>query len=249
MPHTSSRYQQDLSFTDGMLDFSAAQITGLTVSGTAPTQTRNAVGDISWNLAASSEAYFDIDLLACLMRRSGFFEDLQNQFGSTFGGGLGGSAAGPSGAPGTGIPGESEVQGRPGDYILPGQPQPVSAMGALQEITPRTGLKLKGIKPKQVTVFYLVGTGAMSTLTCVLTQTAIANGVALAKTTLLVSGANGLTNVAAATPYATTIQLPNAMYYQVTPGTQLWFELHVVSPASNTFQLYGVELGCSFNFN
>jgi hypothetical protein len=251
MPHTSSRYQQDLGFSDGLIDYSLQDIVAISVSGTAPSIVRNAIGDIAYSLAASSQAYFDIDLMKNVLRRSGFFEDTQNEFGSTFGGGLGGPSAGPSGLSGTGIPASAAPQGRPPDYILPGQPQPMSAMGALQEITPRTAFKIKGVKPTSLNLIYKVLTGAMTTLTVSLTQTVFKNGqsVVTGQTTLLAAGLNGLVNAAAATPYVTNIAIPNAVFYQITPLTELWLEIAVTSPAGNTFQLYGCEMNCVFNYN
>jgi hypothetical protein len=254
MPHTHSRYQQDLGFTDGLLFFPPADFTA---TGGPPTLVRNAIGDIVYQAPVSATTYFNVDLMDGVIRRSGFFEDTQNTFGSSFGGGLGGPIAGPSGSPGTGIPASAEPQGRPGSpslqdgFILPGTPQPVSAMGALQQITPRTALKIKGFKPTALTVVYKVVTGAATSLTTSITQTIFKNGQAVAtgQTTPLAASTTTLTNVVATTPYVTVIPIPNAIYYQITPLTQLWFELAVVEPASNTFQLYGIELNCEFNFN
>jgi hypothetical protein len=247
MPHTHSRYQQDLGFVDGLIMMSTEEILAIASAGTV-TLTRNAVGDIAWQCNASSTATFNINLMGSVLRRSGFFEDTQNLFGSTFGGGLGGSAAGP-GSAGSGIPASAEPQGRPDSFILSGQPQPASGMATLQEITPRTALKIKGFKPLSINVIYKVVTNPATSLTCVLTQSVFANNVAIAKTTLLASAANGLVNVAQANPYVTNIPIPNAVYYQITPNTQLWFEVAVQEPASNTFQLYGVDVLCEFNFN
>jgi hypothetical protein len=253
LPHTHGRYMQDLGFVDAMISFGANDIEAYSITGTVAL-TRSAAGNLFWNVAASSTAFFEVGLLSEQVRRSGFAEDLQNVFGSTFGGGLGGPVAGPGG-PGSGIPASAEPQGRPGSsslqdgYILPGSPQPASSMGTLQEITPRTGLKIKGIKPLSITVIYQVTTGAMTTLTMQLNQVIYKNGVALAITNLLASGANGLINVAAATPYVTVVPIPNAVYYQITPLTQLWLEFNLSAPVSNSFQLYGVEMNCEFNFN
>lgn len=257
MPHTHSRYMQDLGFTDGLISFDAVEFEGISVSGTAPSIVRNAVGDVAWQLVASSQANFDLNLLGVALRRSGFFEDTQNVFGSGFGGGLGGPSGNVPGTPGTGVPTSAEPQGRPGSsslvdgFILPGQPQPASGMGTLQQITPRTGLKIKGFKPLGLNVIYKVLTGAATTLTCSLTMSTFRNNQAVAtgQTNLLAVGANGLVNVAQAAPYVTAIPIPNAVFYQITPLTQLWFEINVTEPAANSFQLYGVELACEFNYN
>jgi len=231
MPHTSSRYQQDLSFTDGLISFAAPDISA--VSATAPVLTRTAVGDYSWVAQASATTYFAVNLLK-LLRRSGFSEDLQEYFG------------------GTGIPASAAPQGRPDGYVLPGQPQPATGMSSLQEITPRTAFKLKGIKPKSLTVIGMMATGSPTSVNCSLTMTTATNGatVAAGQTTLLASGTNGLPQTySSAVLQVTTVAIPNAVFYQITPNTQLWFELVVVEPASNTYKFYGVELACDFNFN
>lgn len=253
MPHTHSSYQQDLGFDDGMLSFSVGEITPI---GAGITLVRNAIGDYAYLAPVSATSIFAINILDTVLRRNGYTEDLQNVFGSTFGGGLDGAAPGPGGT-GSGVPGSAEPQGRPGSislndgFILPGTPQPVSAMGALQQITPRTGLKIKGFKPLSINVIYKVLTGAATTLTVSLVQTVFKNAQAVAtgQTTLLAAGQNGMTNVAAATPYVTNVPIPNAVYYQILPLTQLWFELTVVEPAANTLQFYGIDLVAEFNYN
>jgi hypothetical protein len=254
MPHTHGRYMQDLGFADGLLFAGPMDMAAIASAGTI-TLTRNAVGDIAWQVNSSSTATFSLNITDMMIRRSGFMEDTQNAFGSTFGGGLGGPIAGPSGSPGTGVPGSAEPQGRPGNaslqdgFILPGAPQPASGMGTLQQITPRGALKIKGFKPLSITVIYKVVTGAATALTCVLTQSVFANNVAIAKTTLLASAANGLVNVAQTNPYVTVIPIPLAQFYQITPLTELWFEIACQEPASNTMQLYGIEIACEFNYN
>jgi hypothetical protein len=228
---------------------------GVASAGGPTALIRNAAGDIAVNVPVTTTATLSINLFNTLILRTGFIEDTQNVFGSTFGSGLGGFAAGPSGLPGTGIPVSAEPQGRPGSaalgdgFILPGSPQPVSAMAALQQITPRTGLKLKGIKPLAIAVKYKVLTGAMTALTCRADSTKYANGVANSITSVLASGANGLVNVSAATPYVTTIAIPNAVAYQTADLTDLWFEIGVQTPGGNTFQLYGVRMLAEFNYN
>jgi hypothetical protein len=255
MPHTHSRYMQDLGFSDGLVSYGVPEISAVSPTGTVALSRASGAGIPSWLVSASSSVFFEINLLDAEIRRSGYTEDLQDVFGSTFGSGQGGFAAGPSGLPGSGIPASAEPQGRPGSsnlgdgYILPGTPQPASGMATLQEITPRTALKIKGLKPLSITVLYSVGTGAMTTLTIGLYQNIFKNGVAVAQTIPLAAGLNGLQNVAAANPYATVIPIPNAVFYQITPLTQLWAEINVVAPAGNTFNLFGLEMNCEFNYN
>lgn len=255
MPHTHSRFMADLGFTDGLVSYAAADVLSVSPTGTVALSRAIGAGIPSWLVSASSSVFFEIPLLETLIRRSGYFEDLQNVFGATFGSGAGGFAAGPSGLPGTGIPASAEPQGRPGSanlgdgYILPGTPQPASTMSTLAEITPRTALKIKGIKPLSMNLIYQITTGAMTTLTIGLYQNTFKNGVAIAQTIPLAAGLNGLTNASAATPYVTSIPIPNAVYYQINPNVQLWAEINVVSPAGNTFNLFGLEMLCEFNYN
>lgn len=254
MPHTKSRYQQDMGFTDGIVTYSVDDFIAIASAGGPATLVRNAAGDIVYNVPVSTTETFSVNLLGSVMARTGFSEDTQNVFGSTFGSGLGGSPAGPGAVAGTGIPGSAEPQGRPGNlfgdgFILPGAPQPASAMAALQEITPRTGLKLKGLKPLAIAVKYKVLTANATALTCRLDSTKYVNSVAPAVTNLLASGANGLTNVFQAAPYVVTVPIPNAVFYQINDLTDLWFEVGVQTPGGGTFQLYGVRVLYEFNYN
>ena len=245
---------QDLGFDDGMINFAVPEIIGI---GAGITVVRNAIGDIAYLAPVLATSVFAINIADTIMRRSGMGEDTQNVFGSNFGGGLDGALAGPSGFGGTGVAGSAEPQGRPGGvslndgFNLPGAPQPASGMSTLQQITPRTGLKIKGFKPLSINVIYKVLTGAATSITVSLTQTIFkqAQAVATGQTALLAAAQYGLVNVAAATPYVTNILIPNAVYYQLTPLTQLWFELTVIEPVANTFQFYGIDLMCEFNFN
>lgn len=249
MAHTHSRYQQDLGFNDGIINYAITEVVSIASAGGPSTLVRNGPADLVINIPNSMTGTLSIPLFETLILRSGFFEDTQNIFGSTFGGGIGGASAGPSGVPGTGIPGSAEPQGRPDSFILPGSPQPASAMGALQPITPRTGLKLKGIKPLAIAVKYKVVTNPATALTCRIDSVKFQNGVANTITNLLASGANGLTNVAAATPYVITIPIPNAVFYQVADLTEMWFELGVQTPVGGTVQFYGVRMLAEFNYN
>jgi hypothetical protein len=248
MPHTHSRFQQDLGFVDGIINYALTEVVPVASAGGPATIVRNGPADLVYNVPVSTTETLSIPLFETLILRSGFPEDLQNAFGSTFGSGLGGVPAGPGGA-GTGIPGSAEPQGRPDGFILPGTPQPASGMSALQEITPRTALKLKGIKPLALAVKYKVLSAAATALTCRLDTIKFANGVANVITNLLASGANGLNSAASATPYVTVVSIPNAVYYQIADLTEMWFELGVQTPSGGTFQFYGVRMLAEFNYN
>lgn len=254
MPHTKSRFHQDMGFSDGIVNYAISDVVAIASAGGPAVLLRNGPADLVWNVPNSMTGTLSIPLFETLVLRSGFFEDTQNVFGSTFGSGLGGFAAGPAGAPGTGIPASAEPQGRPGNlfgdgFILPGSPQPGSGMAALQQITPRTGLKLKGIKPLAIAVKYKVVTNPATALTCRIDTVKFQNGIANSITNILASGANGLTNVAAATPYVIVVPIPNAVAYQVADLTEMWFELGVQTPANGTVQFYGVRMLVEYNYN
>jgi hypothetical protein len=255
MPHTHSRYMQDLGFSDGIINYAITDVVAIASAGGPATLVRNGPADLVYNVPNSTTETFSIPLFETLILRSGYPEDLQNVFGSTFGGGLSGPIAGPSGISGTGVPASAEPQGRPGSsslqdgYILPGSPQPATGMGTLQEITPRTALKIKGIKPLAIAVKYKVITNPATALTCRIDKVLFANGVANTITNVLASGANGLTNVASANPYVIVVPIPNAVAYQIADLTEMWFELGVQTPAGGTVQFYGVRLLAEYNYN
>src|SRR5229473_5306794 len=79
MPHTSSRYQQDLGFTDGRVFLGIGDL----VNNANGVVTRNNPGDWSFNQAASLAGIYAANLTNALIRRTGFGEDLQEQFGGT----------------------------------------------------------------------------------------------------------------------------------------------------------------------
>jgi hypothetical protein len=240
MPHTHSRYQQDLGFNDGIIDYSVSDVVNIASAGGPATLVRNGPADIVINVPNSTTVTLSIPLFETLILRTGFFEDTQNIFGSTFGGGVGALAAGPGGA-GTGIPASAEPQGRPDTF---------GTEAALQQLTPRTALKLKGIKTLSLAVKYKVLTNPATVLTMRADEVNFVNGVANNVTPVIATGANGLTNVAAATPYVITVPFPVAeQTYQIDDLTEIWFELAVQTPANGTVQFYGVRLACEFNYN
>jgi len=224
LPHTQSRYQRDLGFTDGFTSIAALDFVPAGTS--APTiPTRNAAGDLSYNVGASlGPITFSASLLDALTVRSGFGEDLQEQFG------------------GTGIPGSAQVQ----VY----RPDVIPAMNTGQEITPRTALKVKGIKPLSLKLRYLITGAALTAHTCRIDKTVFANNVANAISAVLASGANGLATATQANPYVTLINFPVAQQvYMVTDNAELWFEVSVTTAASGAYRLYGVEFVFEFNYN
>ncbi len=223
MPHTQSRYQQDLGFTDGLLVLSDFAIVP-TGTGAPTVPTRNGVGDISWNIgAAVGPINYSMNLANGRLFRSGFGEDLQEQFG------------------GAGIPASAQFQGRP---------DTIGAMSALQQITPRTALKLKGIQINSINLIYLITGAALTTHTCRLDKSAFANNVALASTSVLASAANGLQTAIQANPYCTEIAMPASFQvYQISDLSEYWFEVTATTQAAGAYRLYGARAKVTFNFN
>lgn len=239
MPHSHSRYMQDLGFTDARILASAAAVTGLT-SGGSFTLTRVAAGDYSLRGAVSTTGTIAINVTQEVIRRTGFFEDTQNAFGSTFGSGLGGFKAGPGGS-GSGIPGSAEPQGRPDTF---------GAMAALQEITPRTALKVKGFKLLSIDVIYTVSTAGLTTAQLRADQIQYVNGAAVpAATAVLPLLANGvLPQAFSANAIVATVAIPVPVYTILT-DTVLWVEMNIVTPGGGTFDFRGFDMSLEYNFN
>lgn len=220
MPHTQGRYQQDLGFTDGRV---FAPPNDIHFSGTT-VLTRNAAGDWSLNQAASQTVLYAVNVAELIERRTGFGEDLQEQFG------------------GTGIPASAQQQ----VY----RPDVSAGMSTGQEITPRTALKVKGYKLLSVDVIYQIGTLALTTHTIRIDQTVHANNVANAITAVLANGANGLATAVQANPYVTNVPLAaGQQIYRIGADQSIWVELNVVTPATSTYKLYGFDCSVEFNFN
>jgi hypothetical protein len=223
MAHTHGRYQQDLGFNDGIINYSPTDVINIASAGGPATLVRNAAADIAINVPNSTTVTLSIPLFETIILRTGYGEDLQEQFG------------------GAGLAGSAEPQGRPDTF---------GAMSALQELTPRSGFKLKGLKTLSLAIKYKVLTNPATVLTCRVDEVNFVSGVANAVTSVIASGANGLTNVAAATPYVINVPFPaSEQIYQIDDLTDLWFELAVQTPAGGTVQFYGVRMTCEFNYN
>lgn len=224
MAHTEGRYQQDLGFSDGYLYVPAPDFVNLPVVG-GFTLTRNNPGDFSWNVAAATgPGNLSVNISDGQLSRTGFGEDLQEQFG------------------GTGIPGSAQPQ----VY----RPDVIPAMAAAQQLQPRTGLKVKGFKPLSLKVTYLITGGALTTHTIRVDRITHGNNLANVITAIIASGANGLATAAQANPYVTVVPFSAAQQvYQVTDLSALWVELTVTTPGGVTYRLYSVEMSVEFNFN
>jgi hypothetical protein len=226
MPHTQSRYQQDLGFTDGRIFIGPGDIAvDVVAQVSAVSGTRNAAGDWSINhVAAANTTNYAFNLTNVILRRSGFGEDIQEQFG------------------GTGIPGSAQVQ----VY----RPDVIPSMNTAQQLQPRTALKVKGIKLLSFDVIYLITTANLVAHTCRVDQTVFVNNVAKAITSLLASGANGLQTATQANPYVTNVALAAAaQIYRTGVDTQVWVEISSQTAATSVYQLYGVDCLVEYNYN
>jgi hypothetical protein len=218
MGHTASRFQQDAGFTDG---FSVNLFNILASNGVL---TRNGVGDVSFNVGAAVTGTFTCNLLDGELLRTGFGEDLQEQFGG----------AQPSGS------------AQPQFY----RPDLIGSMNTAQQLQPRTANKTKGMKLLGVAVTYLITGAALTAHTCRLDRTIFANNVALATTNMLASGANGLATATQANPYVTAITIPAAgQIYYTADQTELWFELVATTQAGGAYRLYNIRALWEFNFS
>src|SRR6266568_3934326 len=212
MPHTQSRFQQDLGFTDGRIRASVGDIifTGATLA-----VTRVAAGQ--WGVVLGTPAAqantFAINVTQAILRRTGFSEDLQEQFG------------------GTGIAGSAQQQ-----FYRPDQS---AGMATGQEITPRTALKVKGFKLLSFDVIYFIGVANATAHTCRVDQTLFAENIAPATTSVLASGVNGLSVIALGNPHVTNVPLSAAQQiYRTTVDADLWIEDVITGAATTTLTFY-----------
>ena len=226
MPKAQSRYQQDLGFTDGRIFIGPGDIAvDVVAQVSAVSGTRNAAADWSINhVAAANTTNYAFNLTNVILRRSGFGEDIQEQFG------------------GTGIPGSAQPQ----VY----RPDVIPSMNTAQQLQPRTALKVKGIKLLSFDVIYLITTAALVAHTCRVDQTVYVNNVAKAITAVLATGANGLQTATQANPYVTNVALGAAQQiYRVGLDTQVWVEIASQTAATSVYQLYGVDCLVEYNYN
>lgn len=220
MPHTQSRYQQDLGFTDARVFLGLGDL----VNSANGVLTRNAAGDWSYNQAASLAGIYAANLTNALIRRTGFGEDLQEQFG------------------GTGIPASAQPQ----VY----RPDVIPSMNTGQQLQPRTALKLKGLKLLSMDVVYLITGAALTLHTIRVDQSNFANNVALAPSVVLANAANGLATAVQANPYVTNVPLGAAQQiYRNSVDSELWIEVAATTQAAGAYRLYGFDCLCEFNYN
>jgi hypothetical protein len=224
MPHTASRYQQDLGFTDGYFYISAATF----IASASAVLTRNAASDFSYNLGSSlGPITLSAPLSEGTLVRTGFGEDIQEQFG------------------GTGIPGSAQPQ----VY----RPDVIPAMSAIQQITPRTALKVKGFKPISIEVIYQITVANLTTHNVRVDKINHGNQATDTITSMIADGANGLSKTfgtAATSKYVTLVPFPaGQQIYQITDLANIWAEITVTTPASSLYRLYAIVVDVEFNYN
>lgn len=222
MPKTQSRYQQDLGFTDGRVFLGPGDLVPNSVANGV--LTRNGVGDWSINQAASLAVIYAANLTNAILRRTGFGEDLMEQFG------------------GTGIPASAQPQ----VY----RPDIIPSMNTAQQLQPRTALKLKGLKLLSVDVIYQITGAALTLHTIRIDQSNQVNNIALAPTVVLANAANGLATAVQANNYVTNVGLLAAQQiYRNSVDSALWIEIASTTQAAGAFRLYGIDCLVEYNYN
>lgn len=234
MSHTQSRYMQDLAFNDARIFIGPGDLINVTSAGTSAL-TRTANGNYNFAISASTTTFYAVNITNQVLRRLGFNEDLQEQFG---GGGIAASA-------------------QPQLY----RPDVIGSMNTGQQLQPRTALKVKGFRMLSWDTIYTVTTAPMTTLQSSLFLTKFSNNVAVTPTSIIAQANNGLTNVAQANPYVINTALSTANLqainnpaggppgYVITADTELWLEIAIVTSAGGTGTFYGMDCSIEFNFN
>lgn len=229
MPHTQSRFQQDLGFTDGKVFCGPGDIVWDIAAQAAIA--RAAAGQ--WSVAhtvAANTTNFACNLTQAILRRLGFGEDTQNLFG----------AANPNAPAATAIPGSAQIR----TY----RPDVIGSMNTGQQLQPRTAFKTKGFRLISFDVIYSITTLALTAQTCRVDQTVYVNNVAAATTPVLATGVNGLQTAVQANPYVTTVT-PTVQPYTTLNDTALWVEISVNAQATSVYSLIGIDCLIEFNFN
>lgn len=222
MPHTKSRFMQDLGFNDVRIRANAGDLVFI---GATLAISRVAAGQwaVVLGTPAAQANTFAVNVTQLLARRLGFFEDIQEQFG------------------GAGIPGSAEYQGRP---------DTLGAMNTGQEITPRTAFKVKGFKILSFDAIYSLGVANATAHTCRVDQTLFVDNVAAATTAVLASGANGLATAFRANPYVTNVPLAAAQQiYRINADQDVWIEDVITGAATTTVTFWGFDINLEINYN
>ena len=128
-----------------------------------------------------------------------------------------------------------------------GQSGPSVANSSAGQFTPPTS-RPKGILIRGMEVRYEVGTADLTSITIGLSQTLFENATALAITDILAPAQNGLVLTHATTPYVVPIALASPVYL-TNDLFEYSLEIIPVTPSTSTFNLYGVTLYVTYNFN
>lgn len=227
MSRTGGRFEQKLPNTDGFIPIGASDFASLGAG--ASTLTRNAKGDVSFNMAASLVGVWETSLTG-LIYRTGQTPFLQEQFGTAAG------VAGPTSVANTGSP-DSQIGPPPQTGML--------------SITPQTGMVPKGVKIMDITLHYFIGTNPLSLHTIGLSQTvkpSPGTPAALVVTDILANAANGLATAANANPQSTKVLIASPVF-SVTDLSELILEVDATTPVGGTYRLYGATIHLQFNYN
>jgi hypothetical protein len=222
MPHTEGRYMMDLGFTDAKIHAGAGDAI---FTGTAPTLTANNPGFSNNFTTSASASVIGVNITNLILRRLGFFEDIQEQFGSTSGAGIAGSA-----------------------QIRTYRPDVIGAMSAAQQLQPRTAFKTKGFRLISYDVIYGISGAANTVHTTRVDSVTFANNVAISNVVVLASAANGLQTATQANPYVTTVT-PSVQTYFTLNDSQLWIQINETTGTGGTYIFYGIDISIEFNFN
>ena len=224
MPHTQSRYQQDLGFNDARIFCGPGDLVTSTSAGTLTT-TRNAAGQWTVVAANTTTGQIAVNLTQQILRRTGFGEDIQEQFG------------------GAGIPASAQPQFyRPDLGVL--------LQASAQQLTPRSALKIKGFKLLSFDVIYLVVSAAATAVTCRVDSLTLTNGAVVpAPTAVLASGINGLVTTRNDTLInVINVPVPNGTYV-TTADTTVFIELGLQTPGGGTINFAGFDVLVEYNYN
>jgi len=214
---------------------SATSVTNATISGSGVALDPIASGNFPLQLSTAGTAYVMDKWLSSLMFRTGMEDDLQEAFGgqkTTF--------------TTNDFPGARGLASPPNTFTTPAGVSGPPPFTGLSQFTPVTASRPKGIQINSVTCFYEVGAVNTTLNTIAIYQTAFANGVAPAVTTIL--AASNLTATHATTPYATTVALSSpAMLTTQNAAYSLEWKL-TTGESTGTALIWGVQLNVSYNF-
>ena len=114
--------------------------------------------------------------------------------------------------------------------------------------SPLTGMQPAGLALQTAIAYYKIGTTNLTSASLEIVQSVYpADNTATNPTVTNILAATTLVLVQRANMYATTFT-PSVQTMLVTPSTQVTMEIDVVTPASSTFDFYGVLLNVLYNY-